>query len=136
MKDTFQENPKNGLVPNEQGYKDRKMAKWNGFILSDHTELHKKETAKRNKVNIPKEKQSLTVVSEHLSQAFLKKCSVAIQMDSIANGLYDEDIIGTVSGFDESQIYIQTTNGHVTVDLESIRHVSLLSMVKWFKNHS
>lgn len=136
MSDSFQEKPKKGFVPTQQGYNDRKMAKWDGFILSDHAELQNKAAAKRHKVNMPKEEQSLIVVSEHLNQAFSQKCPVCIQLDVVADGLYGEDITGTVCGFDEEQIYIQTADDRIAVELESIRHVSFLSMVKWFKQDS
>ena len=130
----FQEQPEKGFIPAQQGYQDRKMAKWQGFILSDHAELQKKHAAIRHKVNEPKVKQKVEDISECLSHAFSKKLSVTLQTDILENGLYKDDITGTVSGFEDNLIYIRTDSDYVVVELESIRHISILSTSKWFKS--
>lgn len=119
------------IIPSEMGYKDRKMAKWQGFILSDHAELMRKNERERKKEILPKEKQSLETISSLLKQAYMRKIKVFIQMDFIENGLYLEDIAGYIAGSAASSVYIQTADDFVAADLHCIRHVKLDDALKW-----
>ena len=56
MKNEWQE--KNKIInPHLSGYKDRKMAKWQGLILSEHSEAVNQLNEKNKKRTIEKEKQ-------------------------------------------------------------------------------
>lgn len=121
------------ISPAERGYKDRKMAKWQGFILSDHADLLKK------KENLPaeyaaKEKQSLSAITESLHHSFAYEQGVAIQLDFVVDGSYEPDIVGIVTGFESEKIFVQTSEELVIIDLSLIRHVEALSATKWFKS--
>lgn len=120
------------IIPAKAGYKDRKMAKWEGFILSDHTEMIQALDKHRKKKRPPKEKQSARTVSDHLKRAFETKQPVAIQMDFIRNGEYEEDIVGVISGFENGQIHIQTEDDFVAIEFELIRNVAFPETMKWY----
>ncbi|MBM6614308.1 hypothetical protein JTF06_05330 [Desemzia sp. RIT804] len=117
----------------KEGYKDRNMAKWQGFILSDHTDLLK-EKEQRSLEHSAKEKQSLSVVSDFLQRSFAYGHQLAIQLDFIVNGSYEPDIIGVVTGYENELIYVQTDEEIVVVDLSLIRHINILSAAKWFNS--
>lgn len=62
MKNEWQE--KNKIInPRMSGYNDRKMAKWQGLILSEHSEAMNQSKEKNKKINDQKEKQSLENIS-------------------------------------------------------------------------
>lgn len=121
------------ISPTEQGYKDRKMAKWQGFILSDHADLLKQ---KKNELveYAAKEKQPLSVISESLHHSFTYKQGVAIQLDFIVDGSYEPDIIGIVTGFESEKIFVQTDAELIIIDLTLVRQVEVLSATKWFRS--
>lgn len=120
------------ITPSEMGYKDRKMAKWQGFILSDHLELTKENDAKRKRGYPPKEQQSLEQISSLLKQAYLSQKNLIIQMNVIENDLYKENHYGIIAGINHHFIYIQTEHNLVPIELENIRHVDLGSSKKWY----
>lgn len=117
----------------EQGYKDRNMAKWQGFILSDHTDLLK-EKKQRSIEHSAKEKQSFSVVSDFLQRSFAYGHQLAIQLDFIVNGSYEPDITGVVTGYENQLIYVQMEDEIVVIDLSLIRNVEMLSSTKWFNS--
>jgi len=121
------------IIPSENGYKDRKMAKWQGFILSDHADLVRENEAKRKRGLPPKEKQSLEVISSLLHQAFVYRKQVFVQMDYIENGLYNENYSGCVTGMKSHWVYIQTIEDVIAAEWEAIRHVEIASGNKWYK---
>lgn len=126
---------KNSVInPNTSGYVDRKMAKWQGLILSEHTELLKEEKRTSEKGNSEKEKQSPEEIYSLINDSFSQKGMTAIQLDCLFNGKYEEDIVGIVCGYYENNIYIQTIDaGLVVCELELIRNVEKLESTKWFK---
>ena len=121
------------IIPRHMGYKDRKMAKWQGFILSDHADMVLEIEQKRKKDVVPKEKQSLETVSSLLKEAYLTKQKILVQMDFIENGLYPEDLTGFVVGTRGKHIYLQTKTEFMVTELACIRHVQLDTRKKWFK---
>lgn len=127
--ESYEENKQ--ISPAELGYKDRKMAKWQGFILSDHADLVKE---KKNQLveHTAKEPQSLAVISDFLQRSFAYGHRIAVQLDFITNGSYEPDIIGMVTGYEQEKIYVQTDEELVVIDLSLIRHVEYLSSTKWF----
>lgn len=115
----------------EEGYKDRKMAKWQGFILSDHSDLIRKEKEQQIEP-VAKEQQTLSVISDYLHRSFAYGQQLSIQLDFIVDGLYEPDIIGVITGFENQLIYIQANEESIVIDLSLIRHVELLPSSKWF----
>lgn len=122
------------INPNTSGYIDRKMAKWQGLILSEHSEMVKEEKRKSRKVNIEKEKQPEEVIYQLIDYSYSQKVMIAIQLDCLFNGNYEDDIVGVVAGYYETYIYIQTIeSGLVVCELDLIRNVEEYETTKWFK---
>ncbi|WP_414839566.1 hypothetical protein [Carnobacterium sp. TMP28] len=113
-------------------YNDRKMAKWQGFVLSDHAELLKKSDALKNKCTLPKEKQSPESISETIFQAFSTEKQLVLQMDFLINGLYEDDLIGIVIGQEENSLYLQTYSELILIDSSLIRHAEIAESKKWW----
>lgn len=126
---------KNKVIdPNTSGYVDRKMAKWQGLILSEHAELLKEEKRTKEKIAKEKEKQASKEIYSLIDDSFSQKGMIAIQLDCLFNGQYEEDIVGVVCGYYENSIYIQTIDAEVVVcELELIRNVEKAETPKWFR---
>lgn len=109
-------------------YHDRGMLKWMGFYLSEHTAALSKEKSERNLIITGKAKMELLEIEALLEQAFRKDMLIAIQLDEkdLMNQ-FKEDIIGKISGIDESMLYV----GTVPIELGHIRHVEILNAKKW-----
>lgn len=125
---------KNMIInPNTSGYVDRKMAKWQGLILSEHTEILKEEKINNRKVNIEKEKQSVETIYGLIDHSFSQKVMVTIQLDCLFNGNYQDDIIGVVFGYHENNIYVQTVDTELVVcEIDLIRNIEVSKVKKWF----
>lgn len=131
MENTQSDEAKQQISSFEKGYKDRKMAKWQGFILSDHSDLIRQE--KKLQIEpLAKEKQSLSVISDCLHRSFAYGHQLSIQLDFIVDGSYEPDITGIITGFENQLIYVQSGEESVVIDLSLIRHVELLRSSKWF----
>lgn len=126
---------KNKLInPNTTGYRDRKMAKWQGLILSEHNEFVKEEKRKHGKEIIKKEKQPVEVIYPLIDYSYSQKVTVAIQLDCLFNGRYEDDLVGVVAGYYENYVYIQTMeSGIVVCELDLIRNVEEYDWTKWFR---
>lgn len=121
------------INPNTSGYVDRKMAKWQGLILSEHTEILKEEKINNRKVNIEKEKQSVETIYGLIDHSFSQKVMVTIQLDCLFNGNYQDDIIGVVFGYHENNIYVQTVDIEIVVcEIDLIRNIEVSKVKKWF----
>lgn len=125
---------KNMIInPNTSGYVDRKMAKWQGLILSEHTEILKEEKINNRKVNIEKEKQSVETIYGLIDHSFSQKIMVTIQLDCLFNGNYQDDIIGVVFGYYENNIYVQTVDTEIVVcEIDLIGNIEVSKVKKWF----
>lgn len=122
------------INPITSGYVDRGMAKWQGLILSEHNETVQKDNEKNRKVNIEKEKQSAEEIYRLIDYSYSQKTIVAIQLDCLFNGKYQDDIIGVVFGYYENSIYIKSIESELVVcELELIRNITEYSITKWFK---
>ena len=125
---------KNKLInPQLSGYKDRKMAKWQGLILLEHSEALNQSKENNKKIHSGKEKQSPETISELLAYSYSQSKTIAVQIDCLFNGQYEEDITGIVCGSHEENIYIQTEATVVVCDFNLIRHVEKNEEKKWFK---
>ena len=119
-------------TPDELGYQDRGMIKWQGFLLSDHNEQMKEEGKDRAFV-APKLLQSFEKRATVLSNAYYLKREVAIQMNILENAHYQKDIIGYVLGVDDNQIFLQTEDKIQMLSMDTIRNVQITDSTKWFK---
>ena len=133
MKNEWQE--KNKIInPHLSGYKDRKMAKWQGLILSEHSEAVNQLNEKNKKRTIEKEKQSSKTISELIAYSYLQNKTVSVQVDCLFNGHYEDDLTGIVCGYYEDTIYIQTEDELIVCELNLIRNVEKNEEKKWFKS--
>lgn len=123
------------MTSNQNNYNDRKMAKWQGFVLSDHAELMQKSDSIKNKINLKKEKQPPEIISETILQAYLTKKKLIIQMEFLLDGLYEDDLIGIVVGQEENHIYLQTHSELIVLDSDLIRHAEISEPKKWWDSH-
>lgn len=101
-------------------YQDRKMKKWAGFYLSEHTAIIAKEQNKRP----PEQKVQMSwiEIDAVLAKAFQEQLFVAIQKEELdSEGNYGEDIKGLIQGYDELGIYISDQK----VGYDEIRHVEI-----------
>ena len=101
-------------------YHDRKMKKWAGFYLSEHTAVIAKQ---KNKI-VPEKKVQMgwAEIGVVLAKAYQEQIWVAIQKEELdSEGHYGEDIIGLVQGHDELGIYIANQK----VGYDEIRHAEI-----------
>ncbi len=123
------------LTPDDLGYKDRGIMKWQGLILSEQTEalkaMRKEEQANEP---APKEKLSEEEISEVLQLAFIKKAPIAMQADIIRNGLYYRDLQCMVLGYADDKIYFRLIDGRqVQCEMHQIRHAAFMDPLEWYE---
>ena len=111
----------------EMLYNDRGMKKWQGLILAEHKE-QMIEFEKCNGEPVKKEQ-----INQLLQDSFRNGKKIDIQLNYLSNGLYKDNLIGVVGGFEEGSIYISTDKGLEAIDPESIRHVSKPEHKKWYE---
>lgn len=101
-------------------YQDRKMKKWAGFYLSEHTaviEQTKRKTPVEQKVQM-----SWMEIDAVLARAFQEQVRVVIQKEELdSEGHYGADIIGVIQGHDELGIYVSGQK----IGYDEIRNVQL-----------
>lgn len=101
-------------------YQDRKMKKWAGFYLSEHTAIIEQE--KKRQPAEKKAQMSWIEIDEVLAQAFHNQLEVRIQKEELdCEGNYGEDITGMIQGHDELGIYVADQK----IGYDEIRHVQL-----------
>lgn len=105
-------------------YQDRGMKKWQGFFLSDHTSVLRKDYKQRATTYPKKSEMTVEEVSSVLFKAFSDHYKVSVQRKTRnADGLYQADIVGFVQGYeDDNAIYVSNK----LIDLDDINHVELL----------
>lgn len=121
------------LNPDKLGYKDRGIKKWQGMMLSDHSEALKMMKAEDEKSDIPaKEEMTIEEVSTVLYEAYLTKSPVAIQANVLRNGQFYPDVHCLVMGYLGDKIILQLKNGRVKrVNIDLIRNVEVYNVLKW-----
>jgi hypothetical protein len=122
-------------TPDDLGYKDRGKMKWQGLMLSDHTEaLKKKSILDAQSEPEPKEKMSAEEISRVLQEAYLTKRPIIMQADVVTDGHYYEDMLAMVKGYYEDRIYFKLKDGRdINCTIEEIRNVELGSVVDWYE---
>ncbi len=121
------------LNPDKLGYKDRGKMKWQGMMLSDHTEALKKMKAEEQAIDIPaKEEMTVEEISEMLYEAYVTKSPVAIQANVLRNGQYYPDVHCLVLGYLGEKIILQLKDGTIKrVNIDLIRNVEVFNILKW-----
>lgn len=122
-------------TPDELGYKDRGMVKWQGFILSDHMEQMLIEE-KQYRYSPHQSALSQEECASRLSQAYQHKRQVTLQLATLAHGHHHEEMTGYTKGVEDGQLYFQTQTGMRVIPLELISHVHLNDNHKWFTKDS
>lgn len=123
------------VTPDELGYKDRGIMKWQGLILSDQTEALK-TMAKEEGMSepTPKEKINEEAISEVLQLAFMNKAPITMQADIVRNGLYYRDLQYMVLGYANDKIYLRFNDGRqVKSEMHQIRHVEFMDLIEWYE---
>lgn len=130
------------LSPDRLGYKDRGLMKWQGMILSDHTEALKKIN-KDLLESVVAEKEEMTIesISKVLYQAYATKKPVIIQASILKDGNYYPDVTAYVLGFTMEKIILQVRKKDGSeiikkITLDMIRNIELLDLLKWNKKNN
>lgn len=114
--------------PYVRDYDDRKMAKWLGFYLSEHTAQMQCEQNQRNRQQPLKKNMSVQEISQALELSFNQQKTVAIQLNYLNSEKQPSaDIIGIVKGMQENQLYLlQTAGKMLCLELDSVKHAKVL----------
>ena len=109
-------------------YQDRKILKWMGFYLADHTEKLDNDLLNRQFIEQSKEKMSQESIDNTLQYAYEKGLGISIQKDiKDINGYYMKDTVGKIEGFNDRNLVI---NGE-TILFDEIRHIEVIPFEKW-----
>lgn len=121
------------LTPDQMGYQDRGKMKWQGLILSDHTEAIKKiSQAEQNKERRPKAQLSLQDIGKKLAYAYQKKVPICLQTNIVKNSSSFQEYYCLVTGNYDNEIYFSLKNGDIIkTTLEDVRHLELMDPIIW-----
>lgn len=119
--------------PYVRNYQDRKMAKWLGFYLSEHTAEMSKEDAEREKIWPRKAAMEEAEVAKILEQAFNQQQKIILQLAELnLEGHPLPDIVATVEGIGEQGIYLLNETGELQVlPLAAMNHIAFETEKKW-----
>lgn len=114
-------------------YDDRRMAKWMGFYLSEHTSEMEKDNTVRNKVWNRKQSMSEFEIGEVLDTAFKNHSQVVIQTAELnGEGSAFEDVVGVVEGHNGNTLYVSDDElGVQLVAIDSINNIQIADRAKW-----
>ncbi|KAF0337746.1 hypothetical protein [Pediococcus acidilactici] len=104
-------------------YIDRGMVKWQGFYLSDHTSALNAEHETKDKVLQREVSPQMTVkeITDVINKAIVKNKTVKIQTNKCdSNGIFEAPIVGKISGYVSSELYI---NIKTIVKIDMIRSI-------------
>ena len=123
------------FTPDEMGYKDRGKKKWQGLMLSDHTErlkiMYEKEKSAEPE---PKEIMTIEEITTLLSYAYTAEAPITLQANMLNNGLYYPDIECLVLGYDTEYIILKLKDSRtIKIDMHEIRNIQLLNPVEWYE---
>lgn len=120
-------------VPREQWlYPDRGMAKWLGWILSDHSAYMEEESVFERPL-LPKSEMSAVEIDGLLQQAWEQSELISVQKNVEQDQRFEPDIQGALVGFNHGIIYIQGKDNQAQeVAVAEIRHIELLDAKKWW----
>lgn len=105
-----------------KNYQDRKMKKWQGFFLSDHTMAINKDKQKRSVKHPAKDTMSIEDISLQLLKAYGNHRMVHLQLKVMNDdNQLPADIVGIVSGYSEDGIIVAGQK----IALEDINNISV-----------
>lgn len=120
-------------TPDELGYKDRGKMKWQGLMLSDHTEKLRRIKADAEPPK-PKEIMDEVEIARILQLAYLNKAPVNIQANILKDGNFYDDLNCMVVGYNENRIYlVLKDNRQINCTLEDIRHIEFANVYDWYE---
>lgn len=122
------------MTPDELGYKDRGIMKWQGLILASHRDgLDNMDKAEKQGKPQAKEQMSEMEISEYLQQSYLNKRPVSIQANVLKNGHFYPDVNCIIVGFQDEDIYLLLNdNRSTTCTLDQIRNIEFVDPQKWY----
>ena len=121
------------LTPDQMGYQDRGKMKWQGLILSDHTEAIKKTSQIKQNQDLPvKDQLSLEDIGKKLAYAYQKKLPICLQTSILKKNSSFQEYYCQVAGDYVNEIYFSLKSGKMMkTSLENIRHLELLNPALW-----
>lgn len=120
------------FTPEQIGYKDRGILKWQGMILADQTDALKNMESEAT-VIAGKEEMSEVEISQVLHRAFASGYPIAIQANIIRNGSFYKDVICKVTGYGGNKIHLRLKDGRLTsCSLYEIRNIEMLDPLDWY----
>lgn len=113
-------------------YQDRCMAKWMGWLLSDHSSFISDE-AIAEAVEDPLPQMSPAAIEQELSLSWENSKAISVQLIIRYNDGFLPPVEGAVVGYGEGQVnLLQKDNEIRTLNVDEIRHVESMSTVKWW----
>lgn len=120
------------LNPDQLNYQDRGKMKWQGLLLSDHSEALKKIKQQQKNVIPQKSKLSLIDITQQLALAYHNQQPVLVQTNTLTLEQHLQSFTGLVSGNDGGDIYFTLKNGRVIqIALENIRWLQTVDSLVW-----
>ncbi|WP_077603602.1 hypothetical protein [Oceanobacillus sojae] len=120
------------FTPEQFGYKDRGIMKWQGMILADQTDALKRIDSEITEI-AGKEEMSEIELSQILHNAFVSESPLLIQANVIRNGSYYRDLECKVAGYSNGRIHLRLKDGRKTsCRLEEIRNVEYMEPLAWY----
>ena len=105
-----------------KNYQDRRMKKWQGFMLSDHIATLNGDKEEKAKVYSEKDTMSEVDVSQVWLQAYANNKVVAVQLkEKTLDKKIQPDIVGLVKGYESDKIII----GDTEVELSNINNIQI-----------
>lgn len=114
-------------------YEDRGMLKWQGFFLSDHTSVIKKDK-KASIAESIKPQQTNQEIMDVLFRALEYKYQVHIQLRELQQGETVVSVDGLVMQLDDGRVLIQVNDkGTYQWNIEKIRNVQVVpnGKIRW-----
>lgn len=102
-------------------YQDRKMKKWMGFFLSEHTASLNKTNQENSYVYKPGPQMDMDELGQNLSESYQTGKRVEIGLNIFENQQYKK-LVGVVKGYHEQYVLLDTG----MVKLDDIRVVEIL----------
>lgn len=122
------------MKPEQLDYQDRGKMKWQGLLLSDHSEALNKSALieKKKHVNPSYPRQSILEISEQLATAYQNNYPLFVQTNTLNNNQELECFIALVVGSEASDIYFTLKNNQlIMTPLENIRFTQSFDALSW-----
>ncbi|HHW4958232.1 TPA: hypothetical protein ACU0L4_002323 [Streptococcus suis] len=105
-------------------YQDRKMQKWMGFFLSEHTSALSDDLNKISLISELTLEQKLLLIS----QAYTNHLTVGLQT---FDGKQLQTLVGTITTISREQVIIRTSDGHTNVPLSILHSIEAVEEVRY-----